>query len=310
MTTFQFSPATFIPFRDKEVIERVRKIKKEDLTKHSNPDFKIRIVKDPDVEFMWMADMFHRIQSGADTGRNVVMIVPNPELVYRQVAHLINKCRVNCRHLHTFNMDEYANEHGDIAPETWPWGFMHSFKRYFYNEIDPELRPPESQMHGPTNKNLKDYGKMIADLGGADVCYSGPGWTGHLAFIEADAPEFAGALEEWKTMGTRVCTLNAFTIAANSLFGSFGMSGDLTAVPPKAATIGPAEVIAAKHRLEMHFFTIGGSPVSWQRLSSRMVLHGPVTPRWPSSILQTLRTDCLISETIAQDIEPDWDKGY
>jgi len=24
---------------------------------------------------------------------------------------------------------------------------------------------------------------MITDLGGADICYSGPGWTGHLAFI-------------------------------------------------------------------------------------------------------------------------------
>src|SRR5258706_5842929 len=33
------------------------------------------------------------------------------------------------------------------------------------------------------------------------------GWTGHLAFIEPDAPEFsAPSLMAWKQMGPRVCT--------------------------------------------------------------------------------------------------------
>jgi len=31
---------------------------------------------------------------------------------------------------------------------------------------------------------------MIEDAGGADICYSGPGWTGHVAFVDPDAPEF------------------------------------------------------------------------------------------------------------------------
>jgi glucosamine-6-phosphate deaminase len=151
---------------------------------------------------------------------------------------------------------------------------------------------------------------MLADLGGADICYSGPGWTGHLAFIEPDAPEFAGSLAEWKRMGPRICTLSPFTIAQNSLHGCFGSSGDLCAVPPKAATIGPAEVIAAKHRIDMHAITVGGSFTSWQRLTTRLVLHGPVTPRVPESILQTLRTDVWVSENAAANIETRWDLGY
>jgi glucosamine-6-phosphate deaminase len=227
------------------------------------------------------------------------------------VAYLINKFRVNCRHLHTFNMDEYANEHGNIAPENWLLGFAHAFQKYFYSQIDPKLRPPAKQIHGLTNKNLPDYGQMLADLGGADICYSGPGWTGHLAFIEPDAPEFAAAsLEEWKQLGPRVCTLSPFTIAQNSLHGSFGASGDLCAVPPKAATIGPAQVIAAKHRIDLHAISVGGSPISWQRFTTRLVLHGPVTPLVPESILQTLRTDVWVSENAAQDIEPQWNIGY
>ena len=117
-------------------------------------------------------------------------------------------------------------------------------------------------------------------------------------------------MEEWKTFGAKIVTLSPFTIAQNSMHGCFGFSGDLTAVPPKAATIGPADVIAAKNRFDMHGITVGGSLNSWQRLTTRLVLHGPVTPRVPESILQTLRTDVWVSETAAADIEPRWDLGY
>jgi len=43
---------------------------------------------------------------------------------------------------------------------------------------------------------------------------------------------------------------------------------------------------------------------------TRLVLHGPVTPRLPASILQTLRTDVWVSESAARDIEPRSDIGY
>ena len=311
MSEFKFAPSKWVPFRDIQVLERIRKIKREEITKHPNPDFRIRVLPDHDIEFMWLADMFHRIKTASDEGRRLVMILPQPYPGYKKLAHLINTFRVDCRMLHTFNMDEYANEDSDIAPETWPQGFTYSLKHNLYGEIDRELRPPEHQMIGLTNENIADYGKMIAELGGADICYSGPGWTGHLAFIEPDAPEFqAESLEEWKKMGPRVCTLSPFTLAQNSLHGSFGKSGDIAAVPPKAATIGPAEVIGAKFRIDMHALTIHGTITTWQRLITRLALHGPVTPLVPQSILQTLRTDVWVSETIAQNIEPDWDKGY
>ena len=307
---FRYSPSEWVPFRDVEALERCRKIKREDIEKHPNPDFKIKVVPDADVAYIFVTDMFYRIKSAADAGEKVVLILPNPVPLYRQVARLINRFRVNCRHVHAFAMDEYANEDGVIAPADWPLGFMHALLKYFYAEIDEDLRPPREQITGPTNKNIDDYGKMIADLGGADMCYSGPGWTGHLAFIEPDAPEFDAPLEEWKQMGTRVCTLSPFTLAQNSLHGSFGMSGDIAAVPPKAATIGPAEVIASKSRIDMCALTIHGTATTWQRLMARLVTHGPVTPELPTSIHQILRTDCYVSESIAANIEPDWEKGY
>ncbi len=307
---FTFAPADFIPFRDTKAIARVRRIKREDITKHRNPDFRISVVPDAEFEFKWITDMFFRIKDAMEAGRTFVAIMPNPWPGYVKLASMLNRARVDCRRLHTFNMDEYADEHGRIAPETWEFGFGHAFKKYFWSQLDRRLRPPEKQVRVFTDRNLASYGRMLADLGGADICYSGPGWTGHLAFIEPDAPEFAGSLAEWKKMGPRICTLSPFTIAQNSLHGCFGSSGDLCAVPPKAATIGPAEVIGAKHRIDMHAITVDGSFASWQRLTTRLVLHGPVTPRVPESILQTLRTDVWVSETAAANIETRWDKGY
>lgn len=303
MSNFTYQPSKYVPFRDMEVLERCRKITREEITKHLNPDFKISVIPDNMVELMWVTDMFYRLKEAADAGRKIVVITPNPCPVYAKVAYLINKFRVSCKNLYTFNMDEYANDKGEIAPEDWPMGFMYSFKKYFYSQIDPDLRPAEKQCQGPTDKNIKDYGKMIADAGNADICYSGPGWTGHLAFIEPDAPEFAGSLEEWKKMGPRVCTLSPFTLAQNSLHGSFGYSGDIALVPPMAATIGPAEVIASKNRIDINAITVHGTTTSWQRLITRLVAHGPVTPKLPTSIHQLLRTDFWISETSAQNIE-------
>ncbi len=307
---FEYSPSQYVPFRDEKVLDKVRKIKREDITRHPNPDFKIRVIKDDDLGFIFVSDMFRRIKESADDNKKLVLILPNPVPLYRQVACLINMFRVNCKNLHVFTMDEYANENGEVAPEEWPLGFMCALKKYFYDQIEENLRPPEKQVIGPTTKNINDYGKMIADMGGADMCYSGPGWTGHLAFIEPDAPEFQAPLEQWKKMGPRIVTLSPFTLAQNSLHGSFGKSGDIALVPPKAATIGPAEVIASKARMDMNGLTVHGTTTSWQRLTTRLAAHGPVTPLLPTSIHQTLRTDFYITETIAQDIEPDWDKGY
>jgi 6-phosphogluconolactonase/glucosamine-6-phosphate isomerase/deaminase len=308
---FTYEPAAFIPFRDRKILDRVRAIKRENITKHRNSNYRIRVVPDADVEFLWMNDMFHRIKTAMEQERPFVMIMPNPWPRYAQLADMLNTHRINCRWLHTFNMDEYANEKGEIAPETWELGFMHAFKKHFWSNLDPKLRPPARQVHGPTNRNIKIYGKMLADLGGADICYSGPGWTGHLAFIDPGSPEFAASsLNDWRHMGPRICTLHPLTIAQNSLHGSFGSSGDVAAVPPMAATIGPAEVVAAKHRVQIHAISISGTFSSWQRLTSRLVMHGPVTPLVPESLLQTLRTDVWVSETIAADVKPRWEYGY
>ena len=58
------------------------------------------------------------------------------------------------------------------------------------------------------------------------------------------------------------------------------------------------------------FLTVHGTTTSWQRLITRLCLHGPVCPQIPGSIHQELRTDCYVSHMSARNIEPDWEKGY
>ena len=305
---FTYEPSHHVPFRDKVVLERVRGIEREDFVNHPNPNFTVKVVNDFDVWFMFMMDIFFRIKEAMEAGEKLVMILPQPWPLYKNVAQMVNRSRIDCRNLYTFNMDEYADENGSIAPESWPFGFTHALKKYFYHELDSDLRPPESQMRGFTNENFNDYGKMITDLGGADICYNGPGWTGHLAFVEPDAPETPMDLEEFKKLGPSLMTLSPFTLAQNSLHGSFGASGDLAAVPPKAATIGPAQLLEAKNNVGLYSIGVHGTATSWQRLVARLSLFGPVTPLVPDSLIQLKRADIWVAETIAQNIEVDWNK--
>ena len=39
---FKFKPADFVPYKNEEVLERCRNIKREDLDKHPNPILKIK----------------------------------------------------------------------------------------------------------------------------------------------------------------------------------------------------------------------------------------------------------------------------
>lgn len=301
---FDLKPADFVPYRNREVLDRVRKLSGEELIPHPNPDFKIRIVGNPGI--VMVSDMISRIQRSDLLDEKLVMILPNPcPGIYENVAAAINLLKINCRNVHIFTMDEWADDAGNIAPVDYRAGFSYSQLKYFYGKIDNELRMPLEQVHYPTTENISRYSELIAECGGggADICYSGPGWAGHIAFIDPLTPEFSDNLDEFLTQGARVVTLNPMTIMQNSLHGVFGQSGDIASVPPRAATIGPLDVKRAKNRLETHDLTTGGGFSSWQRMISRLILHGEVTPLVPASILQLMRTDVFVSEAIAAPIE-------
>jgi glucosamine-6-phosphate deaminase len=301
-TAFEYGLARFIDFRDAAECERVRRIARAELCEHANPEFRIRVIdRAADFYRAFADDLVGRIRAARDEGRQFVAIVPvGPMPQYELAARAINEERLSLAHVHTFNMDEYANEDGVTAPVSWPGSFQRAMLDRFFGLLDAELRPPESQIHFPTTEAIGDYGARIEELGGADVCYGGIGWCGHIAFWESHlGHEFAGDLDAYKHAGARLVELHPMTIMQNALH-SFG--GDWSSVPPKANTIGPREILGARHRSFWLDGDLGGG-VSWQRFIARLVAHGPVSELVPGSILQTAPTDYTILGNVADDVE-------
>jgi glucosamine-6-phosphate deaminase len=271
---------------------------------HANPDFRIGVIDDPAAFYRRFADdLVGRIVAARDAGERFVAILPvGPVPQFELAARTINEQRISLRHVHTFNMDEYANDEGTTAPITWEGSFQRAMWQHFFDRIDPELRPPENQIHFPTSAAIGDYSARLEELGGADVCYGGIGWSGHIAFWEPHlGHEFAGDLDAYRAAGARTVELHPMTVMQNALH-SFG--GDWSWVPPKANTIGPREILGAEHRSFWLDGDLGGG-YSWQRFIARLVAYGPVSEFVPGTLLQEARTDYTLLGSVADDLAID-----
>lgn len=300
---FDFKPASWLPSRDPEVLDYVRNIKREDMEYTNENGFSVRVVMDPTL--VMVQDVFHRIYLSDVMDKTLTMIFPNQwPAAYGAIAEMINRSNVSCRNVHAFAMDEWADEDGNVAPLTYGAGLGYSFRNHFYGKIREDLRPSEDHWHVFTNENKGEnvYSKLIEEIGGggADVVYSATGWPGHTAFIDPGAPEFAASsLEEYCKLGSRLTTETPLTICENSLFGAMGASGDVWAVPPRAVTIGPRDIVNARERIELHNFSNPGGD-SWQRMISRIELYGPISMECPASIMRLGKGTCYVSEVIAR----------
>ncbi|MCK9328602.1 MAG: hypothetical protein M0Q94_01870 [Candidatus Cloacimonetes bacterium] len=298
---FNFQPSAFLPIRDTSVLDHCRSIKREEMEYTNAHGFSVRVVPDPTL--LLVADVFERIRKSDEENTHLTMIFPNqwPD-VYKSIAFLCNQHNISCRNVDAFAMDEWADENGNVAPLTYGAGLGYSFRKHFYGNFREDLRPSIEHWHVLTTENVNDYSKIIEEVGngGADMCYSASGWPGHIAFIDPQTKEFAAnSLDEFLTLGSRIVTQHPLTIAENSLFSPMGAAGDVYAVPPRAATIGPRDIAHARDHFEMHNITfIGGD--SWQRMISRVILYGPVSMDCPSSILQLFKGTCYVSEQIAK----------
>lgn len=299
--SFQYELSRFLPFRDAAACAAARAITREEITRHANPDFRIRVEDDKRAFYSAFArDLVDRIRSARDEGRPFVAILPvGPVPQYEEAARLINEEQLSLDHVTTFNMDEYANEHGETAPATWEGSFRTAMWSNLFGRIEEPLRPRDENIHFPSSDNIDRYSQMIEDAGDADVCYGGIGWSGHIAFWEPQlGEEFGGDLDAYRAAPARLVELHPMTIMQNALH-SFG--ADWSWVPPKAATVGLRDILSARHRSFWLDGYVGGG-IAWQRFIARLVAHGPVNEFVPGSMLQETRCDYTILGTVADDV--------
>jgi len=302
---FTYDLAEHLTFRDRAVCERVRRIPRAELCRHPRPNVKVRVIEDDQAfAFAYCLHIVAGIKQARDAGRRHVIILPAPNPNYALVAQMINALRLPCDHVHTFNMDEYADQDGKTAPRDWRGGFQYWMWHDLFSQLDPALKVPEKQIHFPSSDNVNDYSRMLADLGGAHLCYGGTGWCGHIAFFEPHLGiPYEHDLEGYLRLGTQIVDLHPITVCQNSLYGDAGGAGDWSWVPPKAASIGPADIAGAKLVSWWNGFRAGEGV--WQRFITRLSLHGPVTPLVPASILQLFNTELTLSGFVADDCSQD-----
>lgn len=299
---FDYELSQYLEFRDKDVCRRVRQITRQEITNSSADKLKIRVIEhETAFHFSYVMNIVAGIKRALDEGRKkYVLILPAPNPNYAFVAKMLNDLNIPCHHVHTFNMDEYADEEGRTAPKDWKGGFQYWMYHDLFDRIRPDLRMPEDQIHFPNTSNVNDYSTMLEDMGRADVCYGGIGWCGHIAFFEPHlGREFVGDIDGYLDQGSRIVDLHPITVCQNCLYADAGSAGDWSWVPPKAATIGPRDLKNSK--LVSFWNGFGAGESVWQRFITRLAAFGPVTPLVPASILQMIDSELVLSGSVAAD---------
>ena len=217
-----------------------------------------------------------QIKKAADNGEKLAMILPvGPMGMYKWAVYFLKEWNVSCKHVHTFNMDEWSDADGNTLPADNPASFEYSMKQAFFDKLG-ENTVPECQRNFATKENLPTYPEKIAKLkaeGAKLVLVFGIGRMCHIAFWEPQIGEEFVTDEEWKAQPYRIgVKLHPLTIEQNALTS---FKSRTTLVPCRANTVGPGLFLQAD-------YIIGGADgalgrgMQWQGMSLLTTLHyGP-----------------------------------
>ena len=134
--------------------------------KHWDPNFKA-------VATQSVAEMDERmgnaiadeILSTRKEGRKLAIILPvGPMGMYRTVVSRLKKSGVKADHVHTFNMDEWSDRHGNTMPGDQPGGFENAMNGALFAPLGKLTVPRRSQELRNEAGNLPTYPDKIAKL--------------------------------------------------------------------------------------------------------------------------------------------------
>ena len=217
-----------------------------------------------------------QIKLAKDEGRKLAMILPvGPMGMYKWAIYFLTAWNVDCKHVYTFNMDEWSDGEGNTLSSDNPASFEYSMKQAFFDKLG-DLTIPEAQRNFATKKNLPTYPEKIAALkaeGAKLVLVFGIGRMCHIAFWEPQFAEDYASEAEWKAAPYRIgAKLHPLTIEQNALTS---FKSRTTLVPCRANTIGPGLFLQADYIIGGADGTLGRG-MGWQGMSFLTTLHyGP-----------------------------------
>ena len=217
-----------------------------------------------------------RIKMAKDEGRKLAIILPvGPMGMYKWAVYFLTSWKVDCKHVYTFNMDEWADGEGNTLSSDNPASFEYSMKQAFFDKLGDLTIPPE-QRNFATKENLPTYPEKIKKLkeeGAELVLVFGIGRMCHIAFWEPQFAEDYATEAEWKSACYRIgAKLHPLTIEQNALTI---FKSRTTLVPCRANTIGPGLFLQADYIIGGADGTLGRG-MGWQGMSFLTTLHyGP-----------------------------------
>ena len=199
----------------------------------------------------------------------------SPAGTYKQLIEWYKKGDLDFSQVTSINLDEYKG----LSPEN------DQSYRYFMNtnlfdhvNIDKSRTFVPNGLEEDSEKACSDYNQIIAASGGIDLQLLGLGHNGHIGFNEPGA-----AFER----ETHCVDLTDSTIEANKRF--FASEED---VPRQAYTMGIKSIMQAKKILVI----VSGAD---KAEILQKVLHGPITPSVPASILQMHNDVTIVADEAA-----------
>ena len=192
-----------------------------------------------------------------------------PVPTYREMARLYEQGAVDFSGVTTFNLDEYLGLERSHAQ---------SYYHFMQENLFQHINVPQENIHvlkgtaSDPEQECLDYEEAIRAAGGIDLQILGIGNNGHIAFNEPDTV--------FSTQ-TRVVNLTESTIQANQRF--FASADE---VPRQAVSMGIGSIFRARRIL---LIATGEQKAG----AVRAMIHGPVDPQCPASILQ-LHPDTVV----------------
>lgn len=254
-----------------------------------NTKIPMRVLKDDNACMEEIARiMFDTISARRDS--EVMIICPvGPILQYPIFADIVNHEKLSLKKCTFINMDEYLDDDGSLISSQNSLSFRKAMNDSLYSKIDPELIMDENRRIFPQPGKEAEIDELICKFGGADLCLTGVGINGHIAFNEPPQMHEKITDEEYMSIGTRVLAISPETITNN---GSRKLKGALDLFPKKCITLGMKQILTSKV-LKVYLYC------DWQWGIMRKITLGDTTRFAPASYMQQHKnSEVIISEAL------------
>ena len=184
------------------------------------------------------------IEKNNAKGEKTVIICPvGPIGQYPIFAQKVNERNISLQNCWFINMDEYLVGDDETIPYKNPLSFKATMDRVLYSQVRKELLMPTSQRLFPEPKKEAEIDALFEKLGKVDLCLTGVGINGHIAFNEPPKATDAITDEEYKNCGTRCADIATETVVNN---GANKLRGALDIFPKRCITLGMKQLLKAK----------------------------------------------------------------